>query len=310
MDHANWIAVRAARHAEADRRLFLPRVVRICVVPWLTMVGRSALAVLVSRQMAMYCVMWFAGEIIGVVTFGQLPSAAADIRALRMTVMWNGTLAVCAVSAIAAWITFTRLQAGDGGGVPIDFWRRRRDRENTAREGRLAYRLMQLSGNATTLDPTTRDQGTSPADARAHRRRSLCDRGDGIARSRAFLPEELRIPLVTVTNVYGGLVAIIIGAFASAEERQLGTAAWQNLMPVAAWKQWTVKVGVVLLLALTLGAGLPKLLELITPGVSPFFDKMDLGQLRFVPMLAIAVLHVCPSLRVDCAHSLPPLRPS
>src|SRR5206468_1469267 len=59
------------------------------------------------------------------------------------------------------------------------------------------------------------------------------------------------------TLLYVGLLSIVIGSVASAEERQLGTAEWQVLMPVAAWKQWAVKVGVALGLAMLLAGLLP-----------------------------------------------------
>ena len=51
----------------------------------------------------------------------------------------------------------------------------------------------------------------------------------------------------------------MIGSLASAEERQFGTLEWQLLLPLAAWKQWLVKVGVVLGLAMLLLVGLPAL---------------------------------------------------
>src|SRR5207247_2293166 len=59
------------------------------------------------------------------------------------------------------------------------------------------------------------------------------------------------------TFLYVGLVSLLIGAVASAEERQLGTAEWQILLPMAARTQWAVKVGTVLGLAVLLAAFLP-----------------------------------------------------
>lgn len=59
---------------------------------------------------------------------------------------------------------------------------------------------------------------------------------------------------------YVAFIPPLIGSLASAEERQLGTLVWQSLLPVAMWKQWVVKVGMVLSLALLLSLGLPALL--------------------------------------------------
>src|SRR5207302_2506533 len=55
-------------------------------------------------------------------------------------------------------------------------------------------------------------------------------------------------------------LAVLIGALASAEERQIGTLEWQVLLPMAAWRQWAVKVGTALGLAALLSFGLPILL--------------------------------------------------
>lgn len=66
--------------------------------------------------------------------------------------------------------------------------------------------------------------------------------------------------LATVAVLYGGLIAVVIGALASAEERHLGTLAWQTLLPIAAWRQFAVKTVVALMLSLLLGFVLPVLL--------------------------------------------------
>jgi hypothetical protein len=53
------------------------------------------------------------------------------------------------------------------------------------------------------------------------------------------------------------LLTILIGALASAEERQLGTLDGQLLLPVAAWRQWVVKLAVIFGLALASAAAVP-----------------------------------------------------
>jgi hypothetical protein len=64
------------------------------------------------------------------------------------------------------------------------------------------------------------------------------------------------------------LMAVIVGATASAEERQLGTHESQLLLPIGAWWQWAIKTAVVLGLVLLLGLALPLLLIAITPGAA------------------------------------------
>jgi hypothetical protein len=68
-----------------------------------------------------------------------------------------------------------------------------------------------------------------------------------------------------VVMLYGGVLSILIGSLASAEERQLGTLEWQLVLPMAAWQQWAVKAGVTLGLAATLGVGLPAAFAWLTP---------------------------------------------
>lgn len=71
--------------------------------------------------------------------------------------------------------------------------------------------------------------------------------------------------LTVITVFYAGLLARLIGALASAEERQMGTLEWQMLMPMAAWRQWAVKTATVLGLALLLCTALPWLLVSLFP---------------------------------------------
>ena len=59
-----------------------------------------------------------------------------------------------------------------------------------------------------------------------------------------------------LTFFFSGLLAMLIGSLASAEERQLGTLEWQGLLPMASWKQWVVKVGTAMALSMVLGIGL------------------------------------------------------
>jgi hypothetical protein len=68
-----------------------------------------------------------------------------------------------------------------------------------------------------------------------------------------------------LSMLHVGLLPMLIGSFASAGERQIDTLQSQLLLPMAAWKQWAVKVGVVFTSALVLGLGLPVLLMSATP---------------------------------------------
>jgi hypothetical protein len=76
-------------------------------------------------------------------------------------------------------------------------------------------------------------------------------------------PFEDRIGLLTI--IHGGVVALMSGSLASAEEREFGTLESQVLLPMATWEQWAVKAGMALGLTLLLGAGLPALLGNLDP---------------------------------------------
>jgi hypothetical protein len=83
-----------------------------------------------------------------------------------------------------------------------------------------------------------------------------------------YLVPHLELDFFTVlTTFYSGLVALLIGSLACAEERQMGTLSSQVLLPMAAWKQWSVKVVVVIGLSMMLALGLP---QLLTGGISLF----------------------------------------
>ena len=69
-----------------------------------------------------------------------------------------------------------------------------------------------------------------------------------------------------LTVLYSSVLALLIGSIASAEERQLGTQEWQQLLPMASWKQWALKVGTAIGLSLLLGVALPAVILLKTTG--------------------------------------------
>lgn len=63
--------------------------------------------------------------------------------------------------------------------------------------------------------------------------------------------------------IYLILLPFIVGTIAVAEERTLGIAEWQLILPASAWKQWGLKVLVTLPTALVLGLVLPGVLYVL-----------------------------------------------
>ena len=91
--------------------------------------------------------------------------------------------------------------------------------------------------------------------------------------------------LVPLTMLYMGLLGVVIGSLASAEERQLGMHDVQLLIPVAAAKQWIVKAGVALGLAVAFGAVMPALLIHLVEDV-----PMGTARALLAPAMLIIVL--------------------
>jgi len=88
------------------------------------------------------------------------------------------------------------------------------------------------------------------------------------------------------------LIGVLAGSLASAEERHLGTSEWQVLLPVAMWKQWTVKTGVVMALTVLAASGLPAVLHSLTPITDPSLAGWQLPSGIVVIAVAAGSLYV------------------
>ena len=233
----------------------LPVLAGLFLAPWLTMVGRSPVAGAIFT-LTLPGLILSASALTFLVLYGHGPGEGFDL-----VVASRGTLALCAIGSVMTWPAFLRLEAVDGAGpqmyLPQWFGRRNAAAEavpaSTTRrpvwqlvkkELRLQHMALAVTGIyligwfALTL--------------------SL--RSEGIDADEVF---------TVLTLPYGGLIAMLIGALASAEERQLGTLEWQLLLPVAAWRQWAIKVATVVALALLLALGVPVLLAAVS-GVRTF----------------------------------------
>jgi hypothetical protein len=233
----------------AEKRMIalIPLACALFLAPWLTMVCRSAIAGTVFA-LTIPGLLMVVGELLGVALYGHGPV----MEAFRMTVVWFGTLGLCAVGAVMSWRMFTRLEAIEGPGqdVRLPQWLRA-GRAADALAPRLTkhnpfwllvmkeLRLQQLPLALTTLYAFEWIAVVSLA--------SVSDPSYGYLFS-------------GLTLLHVGLLPILIGSFASAGERQLDTLQSQILLPMAAWKQWALKVAVVFVLAIVLAIGLPALL--------------------------------------------------
>lgn len=263
--------------------LLLPTLAAVCLAPWFTMLGRGPLAGLVF-SIATLALTWLAGDLVGIARFGLSQNELVDVDAFRTHVMWWSTLILCAAGAGMTWRAFMRLEAADVGSA------------------------LALPRRHTRIDPAT-DADRAAAHP-GHWARQLVRKElhlqkmvfaiaglymlvwCAVAWSRQFVPATLTLPLAPITLLYAATVSVLVGAFASAEERQLGTLSWQLLMPVPAWRQWAVKVLVAGGLSVLLGFALPRALESITPAQGGLDDVQAGEAMLSLLGLTVASLYV------------------
>lgn len=236
------------------------------VAPWLTMVCRNPLA----------------GTVFTIAIPGVLWSLAGPAgNETGIVAVAAGTMGLSAIAAVMCPVTFMRLEATDGGGVHL--------RWPTASAGTLEARrrhpiwllikkelgLQQLALALALLyiviwfavGAMTRTV-SAPAD-----------------------PRDLDL-FRGVTLMYGAMLALLIGALASAEERQLGTADWQALLPMSSARQWQIKAAVAIALAMLLSVGLPAFLLSISGleiGVGPWY----VAEIVMLNVCALYVSSLC-----------------
>jgi hypothetical protein len=240
--------------------LWLPLLGGLFLAPALTLLFRAPLPGAVFA-LAIPGILLVAGELLGV-RYGH------SAEAFRVGLVRWGMLVLCIGSSLLAWRTFARLEAIDGRGADVDLplpdlglgaasdVRRRRHPVwlLLAKELRLHHLAFAVAG--------------------------LYLAGCVVAAMVLFPTVEREDAVSILSLLYGLLLAVLIGALASAEERQLGTLEWQMLLPVSAARQWMVKAGTAIGLTLLLGFGLPLVLIATLPLVQRPYHLAQLVQPR------------------------------
>ena len=271
-----------APRAEQQMAALLPALCGLFVAPWLTMACRNPIAGTVFT-LTIPGVLLVAGELIGIAKYGHGPV----MEAFRMAFVWYGTLGFCAIGGVMSWFLFKRLEAihGPGQDMRLPHWLRSGNAARAAAAQLTKYnpvwllvkkelRLQQLPLVLAALYAlvwTTAAWSTT----------LVSDSGYSYA-------------LGTATVLYAGLLSMLVGSSASAGERQIGTLEWQVLLPIAAWKQWAVKVGVVWGLAMLLALGLPAALLSVSRLIrvnAASFPQMEPATIA-VTLLATGSLYV------------------
>jgi hypothetical protein len=239
------------------------------IAPHLTMLSRSALAGAVFTG-AIPGVLLTAGSLLGVLRYGL---NAWEVNRFQFEFMKWGFVMQCAISAVLGWRTFCRLEsAGDG--------RRRSPSWSAGDRPQSAPASVRQRPLWLLLKKELRLQSMPFFFSGFY----VLGWMGAIVASRA-LPEAL-VVFTVLTVFYCGLIALLVGALASAEERLLGTLEWQMLLPIASGTQWLVKVAVALCLTLALGWGLPVLMLQMSVAGRPVLH-LPLTQPLFVGALVM-----------------------
>jgi hypothetical protein len=227
----------------------LPALCGLFIAPWLTMACRSPMAGTVFTMVT-------PGVLVlpGLLVWLALDRPGSD--AFTMAFLWRGMLGLCAIGAVASWRTFLRLEAIDGRGADVDvlLWLRRWTTATTA-----APTLTKRHPVWLLVTKELRLQEMTLVVAALYVLGWLA-----LTLLRPVGPDVGGVFSV-LTIFYALLVGLLTGSLASAEERQLGTLESQVLLPMATAKQWAVKMGVVLGLAMLLAIGLPVVLAHLSP---------------------------------------------
>lgn len=236
----------------------------LCIAPWLTMLTRNPLA--------------------GTVLTITLPGwvwifiNVSMERAAKPVTFWWIMVGLAATAAVLGWRTFMRLEAIDGRDSDLRLPYTRRTATPVPRDRHAVWVLLKKELGLQQLSLAVAGFYSAAWLALAITRQiASADTGSAA--------EDLTVAL---TILYSGMLALLIGALASAEERQLGTLDWQMLLPMAAWKQWALKVGMTVGLSMLLGVGLPALLVSMSGDAVKIPSEYPLGTL----LLTVGSLYV------------------
>ena len=249
-------------------------IVSVILAPVLTLLCRGTLAgaIFSASLPAMFAV---AGDLIGWYRFD------ADLGAIhrfQVAFFWRSMPPLFLVAAVIGWRSFMRLEAIEGRGREFHLpqWiltadtasarRRHPVWQLVAKELRLQQMVFAIAGIYVVVA--------------------------ALVLARQYMnPSFSAEVLFPLTFMYGALLAIVAGALASAEERQLKTLEAQLLLPIASSRQWLVKAGVVLGVALALAVVLPATLMVLLESRRSAIEPLLVLALT-APVLASASLYV------------------
>jgi ABC-2 family transporter protein len=249
----------------------LPPLLAITLAPWMTMMTQSTLAGVVFTA-AVPGVLWTLLNIAAV-------AFEADYGSAWIRTLWiGGLLSLCAAGAVLGWQRFLHLQAVDARGIEVMMPRIRR-----ASRARWRHPLWMLLQKELRLQQLTFAVALMYVTAWAAFALGTRVAGGWDAEISAVL-----------NLLYFTILSMLIGSLASAQERHFGTADAQMVLPVGAWKQWAIKSGTALALALTLGLVVPVVLDRLAPAYDTvrLFHGGPLIMASIIAVLTVSSLYV------------------
>lgn len=255
------------------RAVILPVLGALFLAPFFTMIGRGVLVGMILTGSAP-AMLWLLVLVVSWFGFGMDPDHASEVLLGRSDV-W---LAVaCPLLGYLGWRRFATLEAGDADAAAFRL-PRWLDRDAAARR---PARLAALVVKETHLHQLT--FAVTGVCVVIYLVAVLLQR---VSASVAAFP----VGPVLVMYCLG--VALVVGAMASAEERQLGMHDGQRLQPAPAWQQWTVKVAMAFGLAILLGVALPLLLVRLAVNGEVGFMRLWLDLAAVVVLLTAGSLYI------------------
>lgn len=214
----------------------LPIVGGLLVAPWLTMAARGTLGGVLAAD-----AIFSTALIVPTLVIALARGISPDVSQQMVVTPWSAAmLAFSAVAGLLGFRRFVRLEAGDA--FPRAFLLPRW----TTRSPRRFRPLAALAGKELQLQHLT-----------------LMLAAAFIAGSLVLIVLQRTVttwanaPVTALMSIYCVSLALVIGAMASAEERQIGIAEWQLIQPVSLPAQWAVKVAMTMGLSFVLAALAP-----------------------------------------------------
>lgn len=254
-----------ASRLSLDARTLIPLACAICLAPWFTMLCRSELAGAVFAA-AVPALLFVGATVTARMMDGLESGREAEAHTWRLVIIGMSLAALCGVLGTVS--AFLRLQALDGDPTEVRWptW--------LTRDPELVRARRPMNPYLALVRKELRLHGLVFGLAALFLLAWMA-----LALSAASVPPRVDVDMLRMTLSIGYALAVVLllGAAASAEERRLGTIPGQMLTPIAAWRQFAVKVGVVIALLVLLVPGLFATLPWLTPSNPSWRPPVPIG---------------------------------